>query len=687
MPKKLAKKPAKKLAEYNRKRIFKKTPEPVGKTKRGTGPLTFIVHLHDATRLHHDLRLEMDGVLKSWAVPRGPSLNPTEQRLAVQVEDHPMEYGKFEGVIPEGNYGAGPVIVWDRGTYRERRSTTRQESEAALKKGLVKGHITFVMDGHKMKGEFALIRLPDGKNWLLIKKGDAYSTYRKVEWDNTSVASKKTLGVMHADKGADRWTRKGRVAGSSSKAPDKGADIQARAVARTGRGALPRVHVMMPVGKRTPPTGAQWIWQKFGEGERAVAQIENGKAELHSRGRLPLHRKHPKLAEALAKLPKSAIIDGEILHEPERFRALDLLWYDGEDFRDQPLAKRLKKLSSLKLPKGVEVAETLKGASDDGAWIARVTDSKYKMGLSAEWIRGKHGHAAATGSTPRVLLTNPTKKLWPKDGFTKKDLFDFYRTVAPFMLPHLKDRPLSLHRFPNGIGSQGFFQKDLTGYLPRSMKTFAHYSGSSSRTIHYALCQDEASLLYLANLACIEINPWMSRVGSIDSPDFCVIDLDPDGNPFPQVIEVALAYKELFDKLKIQAVCKTSGATGLHLVLPWKGTANYDDSREVAIRLSARILQKFPKVTSVERSPAKRRRKIYLDCFQNSRGQTIVAPYSVRPNPGAPVSTPIDWKELGHGIAPSDFTIESVPKRLASKGDPWTAMPGNDLAKTLKKLE
>lgn len=648
--------PTKKLGEYKRKRRFQRTPEPEGKVAKRGRALRFIVHLHDATRLHYDLRLEMGGVLKSWAVPKGPSLNPTEQRLAVHVEDHPMDYGDFEGIIPEGNYGAGPVIVWDKGTYHERRSTSAAQSEKALAKGYAKGHITFVLRGKKLHGEFALIRLRDGKNWLLIKKGDAHSSYRDVDWDMASVVSKKSLADLRGKPPAAVWTRK-------------------------GKSQLPRVRLAVPSTRAQDTSGKQWIVQAFGAGERALVEKENTQVRLLSKVRVPLAKKYPRVARALAQLGPDLVLDGEVFKEPERFSILDLLFIDGEDLRENPLKTRLARLAKLKLPKGVEIAASIR-SSAESTWIARRDNSVYPQGISREWVRGRQSH------TIRLHTSHPDKKLWPQEGYTKADLLEYYRAVAPVMLPHLRDRPLSLQRFPNGIEAPGFFQKDLIGQMPKDIVTFAHFSKSSNRTIHYAVCQDETTLLYLANLACIELNPWMSRTTDIDAADYCVIDLDPDDNPFSKVVEVALAYKELLDSIGAKAFCKTSGATGLHLCIPWKGKVAFDESREFALALSRRIHEQFPKQTSLERSPARRRGKIYLDCFQNARGQTIVAPYSLRPRAGAPVSTPLEWNEVTSKLNPAKHTLASVPKRLARMQDPWKDLKaaGNQLSKLLKQL-
>lgn len=650
---------AKSLTEYRRKRRFKETPEPAGKSVRRKGPLTFVVHLHDATRLHYDLRLELDGTLKSWAVPKGPSLNPTEQRLAVQVEDHPVEYGKFEGIIPEGNYGAGPVIAWDRGTYTERRSTTREESEAALRRGLAKGHITFILDGKKLKGEFALVRMKDGRNWLLIKKGDQHASYKAHSWDSKSIDSKKTLSSLR------------QVAEHRPK--DGG-----------------KFRMMMPLGKREKPTGAGWIFQEFGGGNRVFLEVHDGKPTLVSRARVGLNARYPDfLKKTMAqRMPKtSMVLDGEIAGN--EFHVLDVLSLEGKDLRKLPLSKRLAVLKKIKFPPTILVAPLLGASSSGTSWIARDKSSLYVAGLSAKWVRSRAAVSTRfSESATRILGTHLTKKLFPEDGFTKKDLIEYYAAVAPVMLPHLKDRPLSLQRFPNGIKSKGFFQKDLSGYLPPGVGTFAHASSSSDRTIHYVVCNNELTLRYLANLAAIELNPWLSQIPEIDAPDFSVIDLDPDGNPFSEVIKVALVAKEILESIGIRAFCKTSGATGLHLYVPLQSPISFDESREFALRVCEKVHARFPTLTSLERSPTKRRKKIYLDCFQNSRGQTVVAPYSVRPRSGATVSTPLLWKEVKVGLDPADFHIKSVPARIAKIGDPWADLlkrryqPG----KALKKL-
>jgi bifunctional non-homologous end joining protein LigD len=255
------------------------------------------------------------------------------------------------------------------------------------------------------------------------------------------------------------------------------------------------------------------------------------------------------------------------------------------------------------------------------------------------------------------------------------------------MLPHLRDRPQSLLRHPDGITKPGFFQKDFGGRaVPPGVQT-VRVDGSSG-AITYLLCQDQASLLSLANLGCIELNPWLSRVGSLDRPDWLVVDLDPEGIPFIRVVEAALAVRRLLDRAGVGSVVKTSGKTGLHVALPLGAIYDYDQARQFAELLAHLVHAELPGTTSVVRAPAMRKRRVYLDYLQNRRAQTLAAPYSVRPVPGACVSTPLQWSEVRRGLDPTQFTIRTLPRRLDRVGDLWAAVlgPGVDLAVAVEKL-
>jgi bifunctional non-homologous end joining protein LigD len=290
---------------------------------------------------------------------------------------------------------------------------------------------------------------------------------------------------------------------------------------------------------------------------------------------------------------------------------------------------------------------------------------------------------------PRVTITNGDKVYWPGEGYTKGDLIAYYREVAPLILPYLRDRPESLHRHPDGIAGEGFFQKDVGRRPPPAwVRTAEIASESNGGKIEYLVCDDEDTLIYLANLGCIELNPWNSRVGSLGNPDYLVIDLDPEAIPFPRVIEAALAVRRLLDAAGAECLCKTSGKTGLHVFVPLGARYPHEQARQFAEIVANVVHRALPETTSVVRSPALRQRRIYLDFLQNRRGQTLAAPYSVRPAPGAPVSTPLRWREVRRGLDPARYTIRTVHERVAQLGDLWRPVlgPGIDLSDCLERL-
>jgi bifunctional non-homologous end joining protein LigD len=494
------------LSVYKKKRNFTKTPEPSGHKQISEKELIFVVQQHDASHLHYDFRLEMEGVLKSWAIPKGPSMNPEDKRLAMMVEDHPYTYKDFEGTIPEGNYGAGNVIVWDNGTYHAYDNKGRKEDEKKLLEGLKKGHITFILKGKKLKGEFALIKLKNGQGsaWLLVKKGDKYAMNEDILKKDRSVLSRKKLQLRDRSK------------------------------------------------------------------------------------------------------PRKVII---------------------------------KRKSSV----------------------------KKKV----------------------VQLTNQDKIYFPKDNITKGDVVSYYKEIATVILPYLKDRPQSMHRFPNGIKGTAFFQKDVDkSKVPDWIQTIPIFSESTKKNVEYLICNDQETLMFMANLGCIEINPWNSRVQTLDNPDWVAIDLDPEKINFKEVVTTAIEIKKFLDELEVESYCKTSGASGLHIYIPLARKYEYEIARGFAQLIAQNVFERNPSVTSLLRSPAKRQKKVYLDFLQNSKGQTLAAPYSIRPKPGATVSTPLEWKELNDKLDPSNFTIKNIFKRLEKKGDLWKPVLGKgiDLHKILKKL-
>jgi len=289
-----------------------------------------------------------------------------------------------------------------------------------------------------------------------------------------------------------------------------------------------------------------------------------------------------------------------------------------------------------------------------------------------------------------LKFTHLDKIYWPDEGITKGEVIDYYNSIHKYILPYLKDRPQSLKRNPNGITDKGFFHKDAGDAAPAWVDSIELYSDSADKEIDYIICNNKATLLYLNNLGCIEINPWNSRVKSLDNPDYLVMDIDPsDKNTFEEVIDTARAIKDVLDKAGAVSFCKTSGASGLHVYVPLGAKYDYEQARSFAEIIASLTREQLPDTTTMERSLNKRKGKIYLDYLQNKRGQTLASVYSLRPVPGATISTPLDWKEVKHGLSPSQFTMKTLPKRLAKKGDIFKGIlsKGIDMAKCLKRLE
>lgn len=291
----------------------------------------------------------------------------------------------------------------------------------------------------------------------------------------------------------------------------------------------------------------------------------------------------------------------------------------------------------------------------------------------------------------KIKLTNQDKIYFPKDKISKGDVVDYYQSVAEYILPHLKNRPLSLNRFPSGIDHSGFYQKDAGDSFPDWIKTTKVHSESTDKYIDYAICNDKATLAYLNNLGCIDFNPWNSSLPDLDHPDYLVLDLDPSKkNTFDHVIETAQQVKEVLDLIKIKGYCKTSGSTGIHIYIPMGGSYDYDQVKDFALILMQQVHEKLPKITTLERSLQKRDdKKIYLDYLQNRQGQTLASVYSLRPKEGAAVSMPLEWAELKKGLKPTDFNIENALERIKSKGDLFKPVLGKgiDMMKALELLE
>ncbi|MBI4049240.1 MAG: DNA polymerase LigD [Candidatus Doudnabacteria bacterium] len=278
----------------------------------------------------------------------------------------------------------------------------------------------------------------------------------------------------------------------------------------------------------------------------------------------------------------------------------------------------------------------------------------------------------------KVKVTNPDKVFWPKEGYTKGDVIDYYHAISKYILPYIQNRPQSLNRHPNGIKGENFFQKNVKGLAPKWAKTYHNYF----------VATDEASLIYMVQLGCIEINPWFSRLGHLDKPDYLVLDLDPLEIDFKRVVEAAQTIRQILSKAGVKSYCKTSGATGLHVYVSLGAKYTYEQAKHFANIVAILTNKRLPKTTSVLRMPHKRRRKVYLDFLQNRKGQTLACPYSLRPKPGATVATPLKWSEVKPGLNPKKFTIKTIFPRLKKHGDLFKPVLGKgiDLKKALKLL-
>src|SRR2546426_1120657 len=695
------------LGTYRAKRSLDRTPEPGAAAPPpvatpSAGGL-FVVHMHAARRLHWDLRLEMDGVLQSWAVPKGPSPNRADKRLAVHVEDHPLEYGEFEGIIPEGNYGAGGVIVWDRG-----RWVPLEDPEEGMKKG----KLLFELHGYKLKGKWTLVKLKKGeKEWLLIKEKDGYAAADGA-LPPESVLSGLTVEELKAGK-------------------DRAAPVVkelARLKAPRRAVAVGEAEPMLAETREQPFSKPGWLFELKLDGYRVRAAHEGGEARLVTRNGHDIAPAFPEISRALTALPyEGFIFDGELVVPDEAGRpsfqrlqnrakvsralevrraavetpavlyVFDLLAFDGYDVRPLPL-KRRKALLEQIVPR-VGPIKYLSHFEKDGealyeqvvkmgleGIVAKKADAPYRSSRSPNWLKiradraddfvvvgftrpkgsrsgfgaldlgayrdGKLVYAGRVGSgftaaqledvsaaleqgiraepafagpapqdpghtwveptlvaevrykewTDEGLLRQPVfvrfrddkpatecvmpgdgkremgnessptfpvspvtfpeeqrevrfsnleKVFWPDEGYTKGDLIEYYRAISPWLLPYLKDRPVVMTRYPDGITGKSFFQQDAPAFAPDWLRTERMWSEDTQREIDYFVCDDLESLLYLANLGTIPLHVWGSRVASLERPDWCILDLDPKEAPFTHVVTVARAVKRLCDEIDL----------------------------------------------------------------------------------------------------------------------------------------
>ncbi len=824
------------LSAYRAKRSADRTPEPSGTLvpvpaaprapaapRPGFGPGLFVVHKHAARQLHYDLRLEMEGVLRSWAVPKGPSKNPADKRLAVAVEDHPLEYGDFEGKIPEGNYGAGAVIVWDRGLW------VPVEDIAA---GFEKGKLLFELRGYKLKGKWTLVKIKKSvKDWLLIKERDSHVSTEGDAFPQGSVLSGLTVEELKA-----------------------GADPAAALVEELQEAGAPQravrakdVELMLAEPRDKPFSKDGWIFELKLDGYRFLASRENGEGALTTRNGNDLTHAFPEVARALTALPYDGLVmDGELVvpddagrpsfqrlgerarftrgtdiaraavEQPATLFLFDLLAVEGYDVRPLPLLERkrlLRKLvpaaSALRYLEhfdthGERVYAQVSKMGLEGV-VGKKADAPYRGGRSPNWLKvraersddfvvvgftrpkgsragfgalhlgayerpggplvyaGRVGtgfdtaqleeYAAALESAkrpkppfkgagpsgpehawvePRLVaevrflewtddaqlrqpvfvrfrtdkkpeecvkqgekgeegvkvseppsltpphphtphpvfqFTNLTKVYWPKEGYTKGDLVAYYKAIAPWLLPYLKDRPLVLTRYPDGIAGKSFFQKDAPAYAHDFVRTVRMYSAESDRELNYFVCEDEPALLYIANMGAIPLHIWGSRVATLETPDWCILDLDPKEAPFANVVTVARAIREMAEEIGLPAFIKTSGSTGLHVLVPLGRQCTYEQARALGGLLARVVAAELPDIATITRQVHKRDGRVYLDYVQNGHGRLLASPFTARPVPGALVSMPLEWSEVTPRLDIARYTIRTAPARMEKLGE------------------
>jgi bifunctional non-homologous end joining protein LigD len=867
------------LDDYRKKRDPARTPEPFGPARGGEGR-RFVVQKHAARRLHYDVRLEMDGVLKSWAVPKGPSLRAEEKRLAVHVEDHPVEYADFEGIIPEGNYGAGAVIVWDRGWYR----LVKDEPPA---RQLAAGRLDVELFGDKLRGRWTLARMGGkSKEWLMLKKADGFAG----EEEATERFPESVLSGLTVEEVRDGSARLAELRRRLAAVPDGDVDAAHQPV-------------MLASLAEAPFSDPGWLYEIKYDGVRVLAARDGARVALHGRAGQDFTARYPEVVTALRALPlERFVLDGEVvaldeagrpsfqrlqnrmhLTKPadvERARSMvpvsavffDALALDGRDLRRLPLLER-KAALALTVPargvirygdhvreRGEDFYEAAAEQRVEGI-LAKRADSRYTGGRTRDWLkikchlrqefviggwtdpqggrgwfgalhlgvyddagrlvyagkvgtgfdeaalrrvsdrlqplaratspfdvrspagrghhwieprlvaeirftewtddgivrhatflglrddkraeecrrevgagsfarystrsgspsppladtpasepsrrRGRRGGAAqSTGrrerattgqaasappdaSSRRVTITNAGKVFWPDEGYTKADLVAYYERVAPWLLPYLRDRPLVLARYPDGITGKSFFQKDAPEWAPEWIRRERIHARGVDRDIDYFVVDDVDALRYVANTGTIPLHLWASRVGSIERPDWLVLDLDPKGAPFTDVVKVALALRGVLERLELPSYPKTSGATGLHILLPLGARYTYEETRTFARLLATLVVDATPAIATIVRTVDARGGKVYADFGQNGPGQTIVAPLSVRPLAGAPVSMPLRWPEVTARLDPGRFTIRTAPARLDEVGDPMAPVLGEgiDVAAALGRLD
>ncbi len=752
---------SRKLSEYERKRDRRKTPEPFGSKGRGKLPI-FVVQRHDARRLHYDFRLERGGVLASWAVPKGVPLEPGQQHLAVHVEDHPLDYASFAGEIPAGNYGAGTVEIWDRGTYE-------------LVEEKPDGGLTVRLHGDRLEGTWTLVPAHlsgDEKNWLLLRKRDETTVATPTRRDFYKPMLATLVEKLPTSAG---WLFEPKWDGYRALAYVRGGEATLRS--RRGNDLTERFAVVaraLPNALRTPDAVLDGeVCALDDSGRPSFSAMQQGSTRLvyevfdvleidgESLTGLPLTERRDRLGELV--IPSGvvqvsgAFDDGDALYEAAKEQGLEGViakkaaskykegarggdwlkikthgrqefvicgWTKGQGrragtfgslvlgvreggeyrwvgnvgtgFNDKTISELLTKLRPLEreTPVFAVAPKMPKVRRGDVAWV------EPKLVCEVEFLEWTHdGHLRAPSfqglrddkparavkredpqemDDPGLKLSNLDKLFWPEDDpngpITKGDLIDYYRAVAPVLVPHLAKRPFTMRRYPDGAYGKAFFQKDAPKHMPEWIPRFAVEVSTRERPpqrrmIEAPLVNDERALLWMANMGCIDMNAWYSRVDKPERPDFVLFDLDPSPDVgIKEVVEVACLVKHALEALGLVSFPKTSSADGMHVLVPIERRSTYAQTREFCEIVAGALAATHRGLVTTEWSKAKRR-GVLIDSNQNGGGKTIASAYSVRPRPGAPVSTPLRWDEVTAKLDPTSFTMDVVLERIRRHRD------------------
>jgi bifunctional non-homologous end joining protein LigD len=771
------------LDQYRRKRDPEQTPEPFarGRSRRKREPI-FVVQRHDARRLHYDFRLERDGALASWAVPKGVPLEPGQQHLAVHVEDHPLEYAKFQGEIPKGQYGAGTVEIWDTGTYElveEKRN----------------GGLTVRLRGKRLDGLWALVpaRL-DGKeeNWLIVRKRDQDTPSDKVSLGKyRPMLATLEKSVPHGE----RWVFEVKWDGYRAVAYVRGSEV--KLLSRNDNDLTPRFqHVAKEIAKAVKSPHAVLDGEVCALDERGRASfsaMQQGGAPLVYYAfdlleldgepllELPLAERRRRLVKLLDRRNKTVRLsetfdDGEALYEAAKQQGLegimakraDSRYYEGKrtrdwlkikthgrqefliagythgggrrastfgslilalheggelkyvgnvgtGFTDTEIRRLLEKLKPLrrKTPPFRTVPKMPRVRKDEIVWVepelvAEVEFAEYThdgrlRAPSYQGLREDKEPEEVHREEPlddrirkgsrELKLSNLDKVFWPDEGVTKGDLLRYYREIAPVLVPHLKDRPFTMKRYPDGWTGDFFFQKDAPVHMPDWIPRFRALVSTRAKPrqkkwVSFPLVNDELALLWMVNMGCIDMNTWYSRVDRPERPDFVLFDLDPAADAgFAETIQVALLVKEALDALGLASFPKTSGADGIHVLVPIERRHTYEDTRRFAEIIAGALARTHRGLVTTEWTKAKRR-GVLIDANQNGEGKTIASVYSVRPKAGAPVSTPLRWDEVNDKLNPAIYSMQVVLDRVRRHGDLYEGVltTRQSLAKALKAI-